>query len=206
MSSPPAHAAAILVLLLLASAGAGEAAAAAVLDEVCGRLGGYYVTPVLCASALCADPSAPCRDARDAPAVATLAARLAADKAKAAMSSPPVAVLRVQLLRERRPQRSGGSRCRSSQWRTARTPSACFVAACLAFSPRLASPRPAKQGKASVGALGSLAAAGLALPCGGSGARFGGQGARFEMVKFNIVPAEVNPAVSEPGARCGVAG
>ncbi|RLN29129.1 antifreeze protein Maxi-like [Panicum miliaceum] len=88
-ASSPAHAAAVLVLLLLSSAGAGEAAAAAAaaLDEVCGRLGGYYVTPALCASALCADPSAPCRAARDAPAVAALAARLAADNATAARDS-----------------------------------------------------------------------------------------------------------------------
>ncbi|RLM98153.1 antifreeze protein Maxi-like [Panicum miliaceum] len=86
-SSPAAHAAAVLVLLLFSSAGAGEAAAAPALDEVCGRLGGYYVTPALCASALCADPSAPCRAARDAPAVAALAARLAADNATAARDS-----------------------------------------------------------------------------------------------------------------------
>ncbi|PUZ67782.1 hypothetical protein GQ55_3G461900 [Panicum hallii var. hallii] len=88
VSSSPMLAAAILVLLLLSSAGgAGEAAAAPALDEVCGRLGGYYVTPALCASALCADPSAPCRAARDAPAVAALAARLAADNATAARDS-----------------------------------------------------------------------------------------------------------------------
>ncbi|KAG2621969.1 antifreeze protein Maxi-like [Panicum virgatum] len=91
-SSSPMLAAAFLVLLLLSSAGAGEAAAAApapapALDQVCGRLGSYYVTPALCASALCADPSAPCRAARDAPAVAALAARLAADNATAARDS-----------------------------------------------------------------------------------------------------------------------
>ncbi|XP_025810198.1 uncharacterized protein LOC112888069 [Panicum hallii] len=87
VSSSPMLAAAVLVLLLLSSAGAVEAAAAPALDEVCGRLGGYYVTPALCASALCADPSAPCRAARDAPAVAALAARLAADNATAARDS-----------------------------------------------------------------------------------------------------------------------
>jgi len=81
-------AAAFLVLLLLSSAGPGEAAAAApALDQVCGRLGSYYVTPALCASALCADPAAPFRAARDAPAVAALAARLAADNATAARDS-----------------------------------------------------------------------------------------------------------------------
>ncbi|PUZ67390.1 hypothetical protein GQ55_3G430800 [Panicum hallii var. hallii] len=110
VSSPPAHTAAILVLLLFASAGAGEAAATAALDEVCGRLGSYYVTPALCVSALCADPSAPCRDARDAPAVATLAARLVADNATAArdniekLSSPP----------PRRPPRAAVARAASS--------------------------------------------------------------------------------------------
>ncbi|WVZ91121.1 hypothetical protein U9M48_037334 [Paspalum notatum var. saurae] len=77
-----------LLLLLLVSTGAGAAAeASAALDQVCGRLGSYYVTPALCASALCADPSAPCRAARDAPAVAALAARLAADNATAARDS-----------------------------------------------------------------------------------------------------------------------
>lgn len=91
----------LLLLLFLASsgagAGAGEAsttstsapvpAPASALDQVCGRLGSYYVTPSLCESALCADPSAPCRAARDAPAVAALAARLAADNATAARDS-----------------------------------------------------------------------------------------------------------------------
>ena len=91
-SSSPTLAAALLVLLLSSSAGAREAAAAAAsaapaLDQVCGRLGSYYVTPALCASALCADPAAPCRAARDAPAVAALAARLAADNATAARDS-----------------------------------------------------------------------------------------------------------------------
>ncbi|KAF8692221.1 hypothetical protein HU200_039824 [Digitaria exilis] len=58
----------------------------AALDEVCGRLGGYYVTPTHCSSTLCSSTS-PCRTLRDAPSVATLAARLAADNATAARDS-----------------------------------------------------------------------------------------------------------------------
>ncbi|CAN6361687.1 unnamed protein product [Urochloa humidicola] len=52
----------------------GAAAANTALDDVCGSLGGYYVTPEACLSALCNDPSSPCAAARDAPAVAALAA------------------------------------------------------------------------------------------------------------------------------------
>lgn len=91
--------AAAFLALLLISAGTATRAAhqqappTAALDEVCGRLGGYYVTPSLCASALCADPSSPCRAARDAPAVAALAARLAAGNATAARDSIEAALL-----------------------------------------------------------------------------------------------------------------
>ncbi|CAL4891208.1 unnamed protein product [Urochloa decumbens] len=85
-------AAAFLALLLLSAARAAEASAPA-LDQVCGRLGSYYVTPALCASALCADATAPCRAARDAPAVAALAARLAAGNATAARDSIEAALL-----------------------------------------------------------------------------------------------------------------
>ncbi|KAJ1266203.1 hypothetical protein BS78_08G133000 [Paspalum vaginatum] len=90
-SCSPALPALLLLLLLLSSwtggARAAAAEASAALDQVCGRLGSYYVTPGLCASALCADAPAPCRAARDAPAVAALAARLAADNATAARDS-----------------------------------------------------------------------------------------------------------------------
>ncbi|CAN6343652.1 unnamed protein product [Urochloa humidicola] len=91
-------AATFLALLLLSSAARATKASAAppataALDQVCGRLGGYYVTPALCASALCADATLPCRAARDAPAVAALAARLAADNATVAMDSIQAAVL-----------------------------------------------------------------------------------------------------------------
>ncbi|CAN6356863.1 unnamed protein product [Urochloa humidicola] len=80
----------LLLSLLFAAAVAISGAAAATtpaLDEVCGSLGGYYVTPELCKSALCHDPSSPCAAARDAPAVAALAARLAAANATAARDS-----------------------------------------------------------------------------------------------------------------------
>lgn len=88
----------LLALLLAVSAGAGAGAGEAstpALDQVCGRLGSYYVTPSLCISALCADAStstSTCRAARDAPAVAALAARLAADNATAARDSIQAAV------------------------------------------------------------------------------------------------------------------
>ncbi|CAL4905396.1 unnamed protein product [Urochloa decumbens] len=96
-SSPATLTAAAFLALLLSSAAraaeASSAAPAAALDQVCGRLGSYYVTPALCASALCADPSTPCRAARDLPAVAALAARLAADNATAARDSIEAALL-----------------------------------------------------------------------------------------------------------------
>lgn len=91
--SPSCSPVLLLAILLAASAGAAAreasttSAPAPALDQVCGRLGSYYVTPSLCASALCADASSPCRAARDAPAVAVLAARLAADNATAARDS-----------------------------------------------------------------------------------------------------------------------
>ncbi|XP_047050540.1 uncharacterized protein LOC124655732 [Lolium rigidum] len=57
------------------------------LDQLCGNLGGYYVTPELCTSALCgADPSA-CRNARSKPELAALATRLAAANATATKAS-----------------------------------------------------------------------------------------------------------------------
>ncbi|XP_062201795.1 pectinesterase inhibitor 28-like [Phragmites australis] len=85
-SSSPLLPALLLLLIVFVDGGSGAEAKTA-LDQLCGSLGSYYVTPDLCASALCADPSAPCRAARDAPAVAALAARLAADNATAAKGS-----------------------------------------------------------------------------------------------------------------------
>ncbi|KAM0865070.1 hypothetical protein ACQ4PT_043532 [Festuca glaucescens] len=53
------------------------------LDQLCGNLGGYYVSPELCISALCGvDPSA-CRNARSTPELAALATRLAVANATA---------------------------------------------------------------------------------------------------------------------------
>nr|CAB3466396.1 unnamed protein product [Digitaria exilis] len=82
----------LMLSFLLASAAAVCAGAAGVtnttvLDTVCSFLGGYYVTPELCTSVLCHDPSSPCRAARDGPAVAALAARLAAANVTAARDS-----------------------------------------------------------------------------------------------------------------------
>ncbi|KAG8049171.1 hypothetical protein GUJ93_ZPchr0009g1866 [Zizania palustris] len=57
------------------------------LDDACSDLGGYYVTPEICESALCGDPSSRCRVARGAPEVAALAARLAAANATATKAS-----------------------------------------------------------------------------------------------------------------------
>ena len=65
----------MVFLLFAAAAICGAAGASTALDEVCGVLGGYYVTPEACASALCHDPSSPCRAAG---AVAALATKLAA--------------------------------------------------------------------------------------------------------------------------------
>ncbi|GJN35375.1 hypothetical protein PR202_gb24144 [Eleusine coracana subsp. coracana] len=79
---------ALLLFVFIAAAGVAAAeTTTAALDEVCRGLGGFYVTPELCASALCSDPSSPCRAARDAPAVAALAARLAARNATATQAA-----------------------------------------------------------------------------------------------------------------------
>ncbi|TVU49307.1 hypothetical protein EJB05_00615, partial [Eragrostis curvula] len=77
-----------------ATAGAAETTTTTALDETCAFLGGWYVTPELCASVLCSDASAsaPCRAARDAPAVAALAARLAARNATATKGSVEAAL------------------------------------------------------------------------------------------------------------------
>ncbi|GJM95255.1 hypothetical protein PR202_ga11967 [Eleusine coracana subsp. coracana] len=81
------------LLLFVAFTAAGIAAAETTpLDEVCGQLGGFYVTPELCASALCSDPTSPCRAAGDAPAVAALAVRLAARNATATKASVEAAL------------------------------------------------------------------------------------------------------------------
>uniref|UniRef100_A0ACD5YKF5 Uncharacterized protein n=1 Tax=Avena sativa TaxID=4498 RepID=A0ACD5YKF5_AVESA len=61
--------------------------ASAPLDQLCGSLGSFYVTPELCASALCGvDPSA-CHSARGTPELAALATRLVAANATAAKAS-----------------------------------------------------------------------------------------------------------------------
>ncbi|KAL5224186.1 hypothetical protein ABZP36_010825 [Zizania latifolia] len=99
LSFCPARAAAVVVLIvavLLAAGsvhggggagGGGGRGARTALDDVCSDLGGYYVTPEICASALCGDPSSRCRAARGAPEVAALAAGLAAANATATKAS-----------------------------------------------------------------------------------------------------------------------
>ncbi|KAM0865072.1 hypothetical protein ACQ4PT_043536 [Festuca glaucescens] len=54
------------------------ASPAAPLDQLCGSLGSFYVTPELCTSALCGVDASACRSARGIPELAT---RLAAAKA-----------------------------------------------------------------------------------------------------------------------------
>ncbi|CAM0949107.1 unnamed protein product [Alopecurus aequalis] len=73
---------ALLLLFLFSAVVHAGTAAAAPLDQLCGSLGGYYVTPELCTSALCVDPSA-CRSARSTPELAALATRLVAANATA---------------------------------------------------------------------------------------------------------------------------
>ncbi|KAM0872604.1 hypothetical protein ACQ4PT_038619 [Festuca glaucescens] len=80
-----------LLLLSLFSAfahcsGAG-ASPAAPLDQLCGSLGSFYVTPELCTSALCGVDASACRSARGTPELAALATRLAAANATAAKAS-----------------------------------------------------------------------------------------------------------------------
>ncbi|KAL5206565.1 hypothetical protein ABZP36_034774 [Zizania latifolia] len=83
----------VFVLLAVASVhaggggGGGRQGRRTALDDACSDLGGYYVTPEICESALCGDPSSRCRVARGAPEVAALAARLAAANATATKAS-----------------------------------------------------------------------------------------------------------------------
>ncbi|XP_051184649.1 uncharacterized protein [Lolium perenne] len=62
-------------------------APAAPLDQLCGSLGSFYVTPELCTAALCGVDAAACRSARGTPELAALATRLAAANATAAKAS-----------------------------------------------------------------------------------------------------------------------
>ncbi|XP_044946399.1 uncharacterized protein LOC123395459 [Hordeum vulgare subsp. vulgare] len=83
---------ALLILVLSSAAGvhgasSSGAAPSTPLDQLCGSLGSFYVTPELCASALCLDASSSCRSARGAPELAALATRLVAANATAAKAS-----------------------------------------------------------------------------------------------------------------------
>lgn len=82
---------ALLLLLSLFSvvvqcSGAGPSPAAP-LDQLCGSLGSFYVTPELCTSALCGADASACRSARGTPELAALATRLVAANATAAKAS-----------------------------------------------------------------------------------------------------------------------
>jgi len=90
--STPTISAFLVLFVAVITGGSVAVAASTALDEVCGGLGGYYVTPELCVSSLCPDPSSPCRAARDTPAVAAIAARLAAANATAARDSVEAAL------------------------------------------------------------------------------------------------------------------
>ncbi|EEE53546.1 hypothetical protein OsJ_36758 [Oryza sativa Japonica Group] len=109
------------------SGGGGGGAAWTALDGVCGDLGGYYVTPELCKSALCggggggdtSSSSSPCRAASGPGKVAALAAKLAGANATAARASVKAASRaleqnpssRQQRARRPRPRRRGGRGC-----------------------------------------------------------------------------------------------
>ncbi|XP_066357792.1 uncharacterized protein [Miscanthus floridulus] len=82
----------IVLFVAVVCGGSGAVGAAnSALDQVCEFVGASYVTPELCASALCYDPASPCRDARDYAAVASLAARLLARNATVTRDSVAVA-------------------------------------------------------------------------------------------------------------------
>ncbi|XP_040385580.1 uncharacterized protein LOC121056010 [Oryza brachyantha] len=124
LASSPARAAVVLgvgVVLLAAvvvDAGGGGRAWTTALDGVCGDLGGYYVTPELCKSALCGgggggNPSSPCRAARGAGEVAALAARLAAANATATRASVESAARAL----EQTPSSSNGTEAAAAEAR-----------------------------------------------------------------------------------------
>ncbi|KQK14292.1 uncharacterized protein LOC100821053 [Brachypodium distachyon] len=85
----------VLALLLFFSAGvivpgrtsAGAVPTASPLQQLCGSLGSFYVTPELCTSALCSSPTSRCRSAGNTAQLAALAASLAAANATAAKAS-----------------------------------------------------------------------------------------------------------------------
>lgn len=86
IASSPLLGALLLLVLFSAVAHGSTGASAAPLDQLCGSLGSFYVTPELCQSALCVDASA-CRSARGTPELAALATRLVAANATAAKAS-----------------------------------------------------------------------------------------------------------------------
>ncbi|XP_047050548.1 uncharacterized protein LOC124655741 [Lolium rigidum] len=78
---------ALLLLSLFSAVVHCSGAPAAPLDQLCGSLGSFYVTPELCTSALCGADASACRSARGTPELAALATRLVAANATAAKAS-----------------------------------------------------------------------------------------------------------------------
>nr|BAK04116.1 predicted protein [Hordeum vulgare subsp. vulgare] len=82
---------ALLLFIILSSAtdvhggSSSSVAPSSPLNDLCFALGGWYVTPDLCVSALCIDPS--CRSARGLPELAVLATKLTVANATATKTS-----------------------------------------------------------------------------------------------------------------------
>ena len=93
-----------LVLLLLWSSSTTVVHAGPALDQLCGILGSSYVTPELCVSVLCVDPS--CHSARGAPELAALETRLAVANATATKASIESALAHAADAQTRKAMRS----------------------------------------------------------------------------------------------------
>ncbi|XP_044359995.1 uncharacterized protein [Triticum aestivum] len=110
---------ALLLLLVLSSAidvhggSSSSAAPRSPLDELCIGLGGWYVTPDMCVSALCIDPS--CRSARGLPELAVLATKLTVANATVAKTSIESALAHMRYS----PQRGRMARLCSRAWHAA---------------------------------------------------------------------------------------
>ncbi|VAH22561.1 unnamed protein product [Triticum turgidum subsp. durum] len=101
---------ALLLVLVLSSAidvhggSSSSAAPRSPLDELCIGLGGWYVTPDTCVSALCIDPS--CRSARGLPELAVLATKLTVANATVAKTSIESALAHAKNVKARKVMRS----------------------------------------------------------------------------------------------------
>ncbi|KAM3346577.1 hypothetical protein ACQJBY_020884 [Aegilops geniculata] len=100
---------ALLLLLVLSSTinvhggSSSSAAPLSPLDELCMFLGGWYVTPDMCVSALCIDPS--CRSARGLPELVVLATKLMVANATVAKASTESALARAKDAKARKVMR-----------------------------------------------------------------------------------------------------